>query len=459
MRLTFTATRLSVASYIRVHRTSPPGFPKIAGAEAYMSSTVRSRLLFLALLITYLALTCSCERKLVNNKPHPASPAPTAPGPSKAKPPDTPPPTSAPPEPSGSELPTLAPPPPPPPPAIAGERGREDTFVVDENYAVVHVFYATDRRPTGSAVPARFYGGERASTDDLQLGTLNVSIPRDHRMGAIERPSIWKLEFREDPEKHIVLLNVSPRSAPDFYSELASKVDSSPEKDAFVFVHGFDNTFEEAAWRTAQISYDLGFHGAPILYSWPSKGKLSQYAADEATIDWTSAHLEAFLETVAAQSHATTVHLIAHSMGNRALTRALAAIASRHPVPPMFKEVFLAAPDIDVGVFRQLAATFPTAATHVTLYASSKDKAILASERIHDYDRVGDSTHICVVPNIDTIDATAVDTSLIGHSYYGDNRSILSDMFQVMRTGAPPGQRFGMHVMTAQQVTYWAFVP
>lgn|GEM_PF-4857531 len=67
------------------------------------------------------------------------------------------------------------------------------------------------------------------------------------------------------------------------------------------------------------------------------------------------------LERLAAQSHATTVHLIAHSMGNRALTRALYAIAEKHAgVPPMFQHVFLAAPDIDVGVFRQLAATFPS---------------------------------------------------------------------------------------------------
>jgi esterase/lipase superfamily enzyme len=327
------------------------------------------------------------------------------------------------------------------------------------DYAVVRVFYATDRMPTGSALPAKFYGGGRAQTDDLQLGTLDVSIPRDHRMAVIERPSILKFEFREDPEKHVVLLSVTPRSEQEFYSELAAKVDSSPGKDAFVFVHGFDNSFEEAAWRTAQISYDLGFQGAPIMYSWPSKGKLSDYTADEATIDWTSAHLEKFLEAVAAQSHATTVHLIAHSMGNRALTRALAAIAAQHPVPPMFKQVFLAAPDIDVGLFRQLAVTFPSAAAHVTLYASSRDKAILTSERIHHFDRVGDSRHICVVANIDTIDASAVDTGLIGHAYYADNRTILSDIYQVIKTGAAPGQRFGMHAMTVQSMTYWAFTP
>ena len=329
-----------------------------------------------------------------------------------------------------------------------------------ENYAVVKVFYATDRQPTGNNAPGNFYGGDRQLDETLHFGTLDVSIPRDHRMGHIERPSIWRLEFRQDPDKHVVLLSVLPKSEQEFYTELANKVQSSANKDAFVFIHGFDNTFEQAAWRTAQLSYDLGFQGAPIMYSWPSKGKLAAYTADEATIDWATPHLEKFLETVAAQSHATTVHLIAHSMGNRALTRALFAIAEKHAgVPPMFKHVFLAAPDIDVGVFRQLAATFPSAASDVTLYASSRDEAIEASEKIHQYDRVGDSTHICVVPKIDTVDASAVDTGLIGHAYFGDRRSILSDMFEVMQTSSPPSRRFGMHSANLQQMTYWVFNP
>lgn len=52
-----------------------------------------------------------------------------------------------------------------------------------------------------------------------------------------------------------------------------------------------------------------------------------------------------------------------------------------------------------------------------------------------------------------------MDTSLLGHAYYGDNRSILSDIYQVIQSGAPPGQRFGMHSMMFEQSEYWAFQP
>ena len=41
-------------------------------------------------------------------------------------------------------------------------------------------------------------------------------------------------------------------------------------KQVFVFVHGFNVSFENALRRTAQIAYDLNFDGAPFLFSWPS---------------------------------------------------------------------------------------------------------------------------------------------------------------------------------------------
>ena len=329
------------------------------------------------------------------------------------------------------------------------------------SYAVVRVFYATDRKPTDSKEPNKMYSGERLEDESLLLGTVDVSIPRDHKMANIERPSMWRLERREDPEKHIVLLEITPEPLDQFLPQLSARIAASQEKQAFVFVHGYDVTFADAARRTAQLAYDLAFDGAPILYSWPSKGKVGAYPADEATIEWTAPHLKKFLEQIATESHATTVHVIAHSMGNRAVTSALNAIATvRAGVPPMFKQVFLAAPDIDAGVFRQLAMKFPSAATRVTLYASSKDEALIASKKFHKNPRAGDTgTVITIVPGVDTIDATAVDTGFLGHSYYGDNRSILTDIYYAIHKDDPPDKRFGMRAAKHHDLTYWLFRP
>jgi len=170
------------------------------------------------------------------------------------------------------------------------------------------------------AGPSRQYGNERGT---LELGTCQVSIPKHHREGQVERPSVFKLEFREDPRQHVVLLDVHEESPEAFYTGLRARVQGSPRKEAFVFVHGFNVTFENAARRTAQLAYDLDFQGAPIFYSWPSQGGLLQYAVDETNAVWTVPHLKELLTGVARQSDAESVHLIAHSMGNRALTSAL----------------------------------------------------------------------------------------------------------------------------------------
>ena len=220
------------------------------------------------------------------------------------------------------------------------------------NYAVVRIYYGTDRKEAGTPGLETFYGGEHAN---LQIGTCDVSIPRDHRQGNLERPSVLKLEFSEDPSKHIVIQNISPLDEKEFYKRVQQRADHAAESQAFVFVHGFGTSFSEAARRTAQLSYDLGFDGVPMCFSWPSKGEVSElaYQSDTDSAKTGAADLRAFLENLKAQTTIKRVHLIAHSMGNQVLTAALTQIALAGTSTPSFHcdQLILAAPDLDAAVF------------------------------------------------------------------------------------------------------------
>lgn len=331
-----------------------------------------------------------------------------------------------------------------------------------EGYRIVDVLYATDRRATGKKKPAKFFGSERSQDGSLALGTCEVSIPWDHRIGELESPSIGRLEFWPNPKKHVVLLRIQMASEAGFYGRLCDGVAASARKEAFVFIHGYSVTFEDAARRTAQLACDLKFSGPPILYSWPSQGSVAKYTVDETNIEWTIPHLRGFLERVVSESGAATLHLIAHSMGNRALTRALAEISRglRPTARAQFRQVVLTAPDIDAEVFKQLAAAVQSTAERVTLYASSEDEALKLSKQFHGYPRAGDAGETIVIcPGVDTVDVSAVDTSLLGHSYYADNRSVISDLFNLLREGAPPGQRFGISAVRLGDLQYWRFQP
>ena len=122
--------------------------------------------------------------------------------------------------------------------------------------------------------------------------------------------------------------------------------------------------------------------------------------------------------------------------------------------------MILTAPDIDADVFRGLAAVMRRAARRVTLYASGRDEALKLSHRVHGYQRAGDTVpEIVVVDGLDSIDASAVDTGLLGHSYFADNRSVIADLYNLLRNGLPPEQRYGLLARQGRAGRFWAFVP
>ena len=176
-------------------------------------------------------------------------------------------------------------------------------------YITVPIFYATDRKQEGdSFLPSKFYGGnrrERTNGDPLlEFGVCEVSIPWSHHVGELETPSWMKLEFHSDPTKHVQLLSVTPYDQELYFATIRRRVSGAPLHDAFVFIHGYNTSFENAARRTAQFAHDLKFSGAPILYSWPSQDDVVQYTVDENNVEWTSSHLEDFLKLLSERTGA-----------------------------------------------------------------------------------------------------------------------------------------------------------
>jgi esterase/lipase superfamily enzyme len=332
-----------------------------------------------------------------------------------------------------------------------------------KQFTAVTVFYATDRNLRKTDDLERRYGARRSS--QLTFGTAAVSIPREHRMGGMESPSLLKFEFRPDPAKHIVLLSVSRfDGSAEFLHRLGRALNERPERQLLVFIHGFNVSFGGAIKRTAQIAYDLDFPGIPIAYTWPSQAKLSAvaYVKDTNAADVTAAHLRDFLTALATRTGAARIHVIAHSMGNRVLARALADMSVDRSLPhrPIFSEVMLTAPDIDADVMQELASRFVRLGERFTLYASQRDRALIAAHEYANSRRAGEGgANILVLPHIDSIDASRVDTDLVGHSYYADNRSILSDMFYLLRDNRDPDGRFGMHRHVRAGQVYWEFAP
>lgn len=316
----------------------------------------------------------------------------------------------------------------------------------DPGFVSIDVYYATDRARTGKGRPARFYGAERGA--GLDLGIAEVTIPRTHVPGTIAAPSIFKFEFSEDPAKHVVLQSITPTDADSFFSSMRAGLAERSADDLFVFVHGYNVTFDGAAKRAAQLAYDMDFKGLPVLYSWPSQGATTGYIADTAVVRLSGRRLTLFLEDLVAQSGAKTIHVIAHSMGNRAVTDALELMSLRNaPVgDPIFDQIIFAAPDVDQGLFAQMLPTIRPLAQRLTLYASNQDWALVASRKLHgNAPRAGQGgDDLIEMPAIDTIDMSDLGEDMLAHSYVANDQSAILDIATLFWRNPGPDQRCGM---------------
>jgi len=308
-------------------------------------------------------------------------------------------------------------------PAVLGlvALGCQAELVPPRGSVEVAVPYATSRAPTGTTDPRRFYGpqpGPRA------LGVVRVRVPHDPRTGERETG---------EPVQRTTLTAVEPADALPL-----------DEGAILVFVHGFSVSFPNAARQAAQLAYDVSLEGRVALFAWPSA---SLYGGDEVRVLRAAVVLREWLEELAERD--SPVHLIAHGMGARALATALRALA-RDEAPAHFGEVILVAPDIAADLFiDEMAAQIAPLAERVTVYASANERALhhdLEAEALGDTE-----SGLPISPHFETIDASAVDTSLFGHALSPDRRSVVTDVAALLAGG--PRHRLEQHIGRA---THWS---
>jgi len=317
----------------------------------------------------------------------------------------------------------------------------------------VKVYFATEREQVQGATE---FGDRRSKDSSLHFGIATVSIPPNHVIGEIEQPAWWKLEFHRDPRKHFTLSaaivgkNAFYRSVSRYLNDYCPK-----NKRVFVFVHGYDVSFDEAIFRAAQITVDTKFDGAPIVYDWASWSSVANYVADKVSILSSVRGMEDFLNEVADQTGATTIDVIAHSMGNYGVLSALDNLARTNRLPRI-NQLILAAPDIDIVRMKQIVPELVATKKigRITLYASSRDLALQASTKVNRVAPVGHVPPANVFSGIDTVDASAIEGTFLGHDYFATTRAVLTDIYLLLTNGNPP-PRMGLKRVDENGRTYW----
>jgi esterase/lipase superfamily enzyme/uncharacterized protein YjbI with pentapeptide repeats len=316
----------------------------------------------------------------------------------------------------------------------------------EQTATMIRVFYATDRTSSSG----RWIFGTRVAPR-LSYGYCNVSIPLyDRNIGEVPRPSIWKLEFRENLSRHVAIVSVKPLDKDQFQHDISvQNTQGSP--GVLLFIHGYRVSFEDAIRRTAQLAHDLKFNGVPVLYSWTSQNTLRGYPEDLANNELTWGKLSTFLCQLGSSSR--SIHIVSHSMGGRAVCNATARLAKECPGTNVeFENLIFAAPDVHVPFFEESLADLRQLSRCITLYFCPGDLALAVSKRFHSVPRAGEDGLIAA--GLDNIDISEFSGDFPYHSGYGE-RGVLSDITEIIQHGTKPDARFGLARITGIRGEYF----
>ena len=350
----------------------------------------------------------------------------------------------------------------------------------------VELIYVTDRAPETDEAGNLRYGYNRSNS--LAVGTTVVDLgqnatwedlvkaSRTHtRFGDFElrlvsidefarlppTPAPYQVidgEVVEDPEAVAAL----DASVARLQAEVRRRLALTPRKEVYIYVHGYHNTFEDAAFALAELWHFFGREGLPIIYTWPAGYPgIFGYTYDRESSEFTVFHLKQLIRWLAEQPGIENIHLIAHSRGTDVTIsafRELVIWARGAGLDPReyfkIKNLVLAAADLDLQVVSQRvgAERLALAVDQATVYASPGDEALgiaewfFASPRgrvgtvaLGDLSRVEKRRMKAKAARVTVVNFEGESTGY-GHNYFRTNSAVSSDLVLNIRYGLKPGE-------------------
>lgn len=210
-------------------------------------------------------------------------------------------------------------------------------------------------------------------------------------------------------------------NAKDFWSDLRSEVQRQKEHKVFVYIHGFAASGENALYASGILASQVQ---APVVaFTWPSAGTVglkyphlagsrttrALFRADRKMIDdpQVESDLSTFVSELKKELPADTqVEIVAHSLGNRLLTKHLHG-KSRD----QFDNVYFLAPDVDKKLFLSAVPDILAKSNHVSVFMNPHDRVLQISGlnnllELHSWKKLGKSK--VSAAGIDFIDYGAV---------------------------------------------------
>jgi esterase/lipase superfamily enzyme len=270
---------------------------------------------------------------------------------------------------------------------------------------------ATTRKAIAGAREKPWFAAERGSS--TLAAQVSLTPPDNSRfsLGAIGL-SEWRLD--------------SVELLPGQVADLAAQ--ATHGRDILIYVHGYKNTFETAALDAVRLADGISFQGDAMVFAWPSRAGLLDYAYDRESAMYSRDALEQVLETLMASPGGGRMHIVAHSLGTMLTLESLRQLNASHPEVAADKigAVVFAAPDIDMDVFASSIPRLGVLARKITVIAASNDLALAVSRKIAGgVTRVGAAEKAQLEGlGLHVVDATGEGWGIINHDLFLSNAAV-----------------------------------
>ena len=306
----------------------------------------------------------------------------------------------------------------------------------------IRVWFGTNREPRSPSDPNSIFSNRLSDSLRYGLCTVNVSKVPD-ATGGVQKFILSLLRIGNPKRASKVDRYYTFKNKTEFLAGLNSETSANPDaRKGLLYVHGFNTNFEQAAIAAAEFSIAIKHSGPTAMFSWASAGNLFKYKQDSDTVDKSRHHLVEFLEAFTNQAGLDSVDIVAHSMGNQLVLRALKDwVKNSSPANPPIRNIYLGAPDIAQDEFTKKSPYLKKMVQKATLYISDSDSALVLSRLKNKNPRAGLMPPLTLVPAVDTIETSNIDTSRLRHAYITEAVALRSDVFCVQEGKLDPNLR------------------
>ncbi len=302
------------------------------------------------------------------------------------------------------------------------------------------VLFGTNRQPLDSNDASKGFSNQRGTR--LFRGLVQVEIPRTHKFGS--SGSWWLKGWRKLIMDSYSAAYITPELSVDKFIHFVTVSNQAfEEPHNLLYIHGYNTTFDAAVLQAARFGVDLKIRGSTFLYSWPSSAVPSGYAADEAAIEASHPYVNEFISSILDYISDAPLHIVAHSMGNRAIIKFLESAdwSTNSKWAKRIGQVIFAAPDVDTDVFRSAVPKFHSNVGRATLYTARDDLALYMSNILHGYSRAGLAPPVLVAKGLDTVLVEGFGLFNLSHNYHATTSDLLHDIFFLINYNRPPSER------------------